>query len=767
MASLVIRYVRDFWINYPEIKDPTYLCKYFRKSNKYIPLEFVLLTFSTATVGTLYSLTFFIGKHELIDDFIRGSPIFILYAVANICLSFYTFSLKRQSEIKEFKTNLSYQISINRKLMICPASIFIWMIIITIDSVRNPNSFISVCHCWVMCLLGIIYSALLFIDDIKMKVIYLCLFNIIFCYMVSDHPDFSAATLGRMVAPSGFGSVFFLGYDRIKKITFILKQKVKEQKMLYEEFLYKFTDSVLIFDHDHILFQNDIALMNIGNTISDFNNKSAHIVSTTGSTLQKEITKRLNNQVTIEHKSTKEKYFQLNEENDQNECQKVLLVTIIESRAFSNGKTIGIILHDMTVEFTEEKKRVDERFRNMTLYSLSHELRTPLNILQGALLLGRQIKNKSVEDRKCYLSAKSAWNYMRNKINDTLVYAQILTNEFVLHADSFNLAKFMNYLRKMTLFMLQKKSLAIDVIFNVSEKFPTNFEGDRERLEQILFNMLQNAVKYTEQGSIKLNAYMKNNKSIFEVSDTGCGMNEKSANLLFLPKDKKDYIIEPENMAKRGLSLTVAQMLCEKLGWKISVSTNVGKGTTFKLEIPYKTPQNIEFDDNNNFDTDRLLIVADENIRISTVKTREIKTMLQLPTKFMTARKDIILIVDDNEFNRMVAQKILAKYGFIIEEADDGKSAISKVLELQKINPDSKMLIFMDLSMPIMGGIEATEKIRGLNSQFKNKPFITALTAFASEAERNSCKEVGMDWFLSKPLTKESIEKVLTLSGLL
>jgi len=770
MVTEILRYLKDYWAEYPVIKDPIFLCKYYRKLNKYIPLEFLLLTSSSGIAGIIYSASFFIGSQQLRNDFFIGSPIFGLYSVVTIIVCIYVLYLGNQSGLKGHKLDIEFQKSINRKLAVCPVTIFLGMILITLVAAKFPNSFISICHCWVMTLMNIVYSSLLFIDRIWLKILHFFVFNLIFCYIAYGHPDFSEAVIGRIIAPFGLGAIFFIGYDRLTKNSFILKQRVKGQKMLYEEFLSKFQDSVLILDHDQILFENELATNTIGDSIEKFNKKSGYVISAQGKCLHDEIQNRLNNQSAIEATSKKERYYYHNEECDKLECQKILLVTIIESRAFSHGKTVGLILHDMTSDINEEKKRTDERFRNMTLYSLSHELRTPLNILQGALIIARPLKNKSEEDKNCYVSAKSAWNYMRNKINDTLVYAQLLTNEFALHTDTFKFDRFMNYLRKMTLFMLQKKSVFVEVIFEISSEFPSYFICDRERLEQILFNLLQNAVKYTEQGSIKLFASIKNNISIFEVTDTGCGMSKKEARTLFHSENGVNLILESEDMPKRGLSLTVAQMLCEKLGWKISVSSIVGKGTAFKLEIPMINHQdhveNLCLEkDSSEIETVRQLKIANEDLQIRTRKSPQIKTMLNLTTGSSLSKKDIILIVDDNDFNRMVARKMLAKYSFRIEEADNGKIAVSKIVELQKRYPDTKILVFMDLSMPVMNGIDATQRIRELDVNWKNRPFITALTAFASEAERNSCKDVGMNWFLSKPLTKDSIEKILTQSG--
>jgi len=257
------------------------------------------------------------------------------------------------------------------------------------------------------------------------------------------------------------------------------------------------------------------------------------------------------------------------------DTDKIYFVTIVGSDFLSREKTVSLILCDITLELAQEDKRIENRFKNMMLYSLSPELRTPLNILQDALKLS---KNMIItpDEKERYESGKGAWNYLRNKINDTLAYAQLLTGKFELHEIKFSFSRFSKYLLKpdMGNFIYNAKE-KVRLEFNVSPFLKDEFTGDRERLEQVLFNLLQNAVKYTDLGIISLSIYYDNEARkniIFTVKDTGCGMNKimlDSILKMSTPKAGRpgSGFINIKNFIDNkicGLGLTISMMIIHK-----------------------------------------------------------------------------------------------------------------------------------------------------------------------------------------------------------
>ena len=488
--------------------------------------------------------------------------------------------------------------------------------------------------------------------------------------------------------------------------------------------------------------------------------KANTIVSTKGKKIKDDIMKRLQRSQTEEGTTKNRRYYYHPPGNVQS---KVMMASIIETNFISKQKTVSLILHDITDELVKEEKKAEKKYNNMILFSLSHELKTPLNVFKGFL---RNLRRSGVTEDLSELlrNAKGAWNYLNNKVNDILDYAQILAEEFSLHVTTFSLRRFVKSLKKVAYYLLAEKRSQIELDFTVDENIEDEFRGDRERLGQVLFNFLSNAERYTTAGkiSLRISANSGINSIKFEVSDTGAGMTKETTEALFKLKSPKRTSSPGEQLNIRatrlsGLGLTVCKMICGKMGSDITVTSITGKGSTFAFCV-YGEKAKRRY-------TSAIDEVPDEDTKINTIMLNHSSKAIgqRLNTKTLSLRSldngIKVVVVDDNWFNRDVVIAMVRKFSFSVYEADNGKKALEVVTRVQRDKTMKKLIVFMDLDMPIMDGIEATVQLRKQSHGIR--PYIVALTAYSSEMERSKCFEVGMDYFVSKPLTNAALYDVM------
>eukprot|EP01022_Parablepharisma_sp_SALTPOND_P020928 TRINITY_DN393_c0_g1_i3.p1 TRINITY_DN393_c0_g1~~TRINITY_DN393_c0_g1_i3.p1 ORF type:complete len:835 (+),score=41.20 TRINITY_DN393_c0_g1_i3:183-2507(+) len=746
----------NLWNNYPQIKGKATLCVYYRKKNQSIPSVYLLFVFLQFLMQTV-RVTLLVLTQDLPTSFIlKAIPAFVLHQIINISAAIYAFYLKNWSSLKGNWDDFSVQRTIRQRMHVCTLATFIGLHIFNIVIIYEKISSEPLDLAWIITFLIQFFSCVWFSEGVWCKILTLMAYNILFCLLAAGDKQFGEALHSKIVAPVVFAGAFIVTHDRTMKLNFILKQRMKEQKSVYEKFLQKLQDPVLIVDRNKLIFHNETASSAIGTSIESFYRKAGSIVSQTGETLESSVKNRFVHPEISPEPILEGRYFQRVEESEVIQGKdRTLMITLIESEFFSREKTVAVILRDETMKILEERRRAEEKYKNMMLFSLSHELRTPLNILQDILFFVKKM-NQTKELTECYKAAKGAWNYLRNKINDTLTYAQFLVGEFVLHPSKFSLNKFLGYLNKMTGFLLQKKKEDIRLNFDISSAVPDEFWGDKERIEQVLFNLLQNAVKYTNKGTISLKVDKANGCTVFSVSDTGCGLPDSVTSCLSDECSSPSQCVNSN--AHIGLGLTISRLICHKMGGDLTATSVFGRGTTFTFAVaPYEMSK-------KETSPKSAGTVPNEDCKVNSL-TRYNRLITATPTfPIMQEPKVTILIVDDNDFNRLVAKRMINKYNVYIEEAGNGREALIKLKKLQETKATHKLVVLMDLDMPIMNGIEATKCIREMPTT--SKPYICALTAFASEAERNSCMEAGMDKFMSKPLTKDRLETLLSYFGI-
>ena len=385
-------------------------------------------------------------------------------------------------------------------------------------------------------------------------------------------------------------------------------------------------------------------------------------------------------------------------------------------------------------EQAEYSLKVKEQF----LANMSHEIRTPMNAISGMarLLLETHID----KNQQMYLeSIRISVDNLLVVINDILDFSKIEAGKILLEKKEFSLFEMVFRLKNILQFEISKKNLYFDIVLD-KNVIPEYVIGDQVRLNQIILNLAGNAVKFTQKGGIKLVIEKKQdtNETVtlsFSVIDTGIGIDQDKLVSIF-----QSFNQASSNTTRKyggsGLGLTISKQLIEIQGGKITVNSELGKGSNFSFTIVLTKVKKIKL----------APIPISNNSKIS----HDLKNLDNQDIK--------VLIAEDNKINQLFASTILRKKKFKVDIADNGKIVLEK-LQAQKYD-----IILMDLHMPEMDGYESTLNIRkNTDDRIKNIPII-ALTAAATKGEVEKCFAVGMTDFISKPYTPEDlVEKILTL----
>ena len=390
-------------------------------------------------------------------------------------------------------------------------------------------------------------------------------------------------------------------------------------------------------------------------------------------------------------------------------------------------------------ERAEDDNATSLASREEMLTYLSHEIRTPMNALTGLLELLRSTSiTPEQEPLVSALSTLSAKLLML--LNDMLDLSRVRAGKMVLHYETFALRPIMDRLLREHALLHPNLQLKLEY----DDRLPAEIRADSHRIEQMLTNVLSNALKFTKQGQVTLIAQRGAGPKdlVLAVRDTGTGVSPAMLSRLFDP-----FISSGQSSGREagtGLGLHIAKLLAELHGGRVHACSEEGRGTEVRFELPVIPNDEVAAPEQS---PDKTTGGGDEPPILS----------LQGAVVFPTGRKESarrILLVDDNAINVMVVNKFIARWGYEVDVANDGKQA------LDMLEGNAYGLVLMDIRMPVMGGIEATERIRARKDAKARVP-VVALTASTETGIKERIESVGMDGYIFKPFIAGDLQRLV------
>ena len=416
--------------------------------------------------------------------------------------------------------------------------------------------------------------------------------------------------------------------------------------------------------------------------------------------------------------------------------------TVIDDEQHIRGYTILIIditdTHEYISKLHEMREQAEaaNRSKSNFLANMSHEIRTPMNAIVGmSELLIEESKGRKIQEY-AYDIKTAALNLLAI-INDILDFSKVEAGKMDLVEDEYSVIEEMQDTINLVKIAAEQKGLQFKI--NLADNIPGKLYGDAGRIRQVLINILNNAIKFTKEGYIRLDVtgqYVASDVINLKlvVEDTGIGIKKEDLTAIFESFRQLD-MNRNRQCEGTGLGLAITKQLISLMDGDIQVESEYGKGTRFTIHIKQRV-------------IDKTTI-AEAGKQTSSAKSAE----EEKPTSFNGDYR--VLLVDDNAMNRKVANAMLKTYNFKLAEADSGKAAIERIKHMKYD------MILMDHMMPEMDGVEATKIIREECGENGKNAIIIALTANAINGAREMYLENGFDDFLSKPFDRKQLQELL------
>ncbi|VAW93606.1 sensory box histidine kinase/response regulator [hydrothermal vent metagenome] len=414
-------------------------------------------------------------------------------------------------------------------------------------------------------------------------------------------------------------------------------------------------------------------------------------------------------------------------------CANTIEASTLNMKVREQNEVLETKIEERTRQLAIEKTRAEAASiaKSNFLATMSHEIRTPMNGVLGMAQV--MTTTKLTEEQHLYLNTiLDSGNSLLVVINDILDFSKIEAGKMELENSPFNLNKIITDI--ISLFRSKASEKNIQLIANIEENCPTDLMGDSLRIKQVLQNLVSNAIKFTEQGSIKINisGSVINGDSaslMINIVDTGIGIAPSAQEKLFSDFTQVDSSTT-RKYGGTGLGLAICKQFITLMQGEIGVKSLPDQGATFWFTLNLNLNKHIQ----DHTSTDKIEF-----------------------TNQLVPLQGNVLLVEDNHVNQLVAKAILEKFGLTPDIANDGLQAV------QKFSNNSYDLILMDCQMPVLDGFEATRQIRKneLENKVNQTTPIVALTANAHDKDRGRCIAAGMDDYLQKPIIKDVLYNVL------